>query len=227
MTKQRSLRWWGASLLVYGASLSLWAGCSQGPSGSGVTTPDGGDAPLASDASPFSDSAAPDAPSDTRPSSDSPPPDASACPPLGAAVTFDEEVAALCSLPDGNTGWRVSTGTKECGGLLAIGQWIGVDQQALYLFDPSSRRLVEIMQGTNEYFTCAGSATGVDLTRGSSPAPGIINSGTVYIGPDAAPCDFSSFQVQLGGGGWGFQPGCGADAAGSPGDASGQDASPE
>jgi hypothetical protein len=123
--------------------------------------------------------------------------DASGCPPLqGPATTFDQEVANLCANPPGSPDWAVAPGTKECGGLLAIGENWGVDTQALYLFDPSTRTLVETMSGFVGYLTCTGSATGVDLTKG--PA---------FTAADAAQC-LPLPPLGVAGGGWDFQQSC-------------------
>jgi hypothetical protein len=124
----------------------------------------------------------------------------------GSATTFDQEVAYLCANPTGSPGWAVALGTKECGGLLAIAENMGVDTQTLYLFDPSTRTLVETMAGIVVDLTCTGSATGVDLTKG--PA---------FTAPDAAQC-FPLVYAPLSGGSWDFQLSCSAACGGACGD---------
>jgi len=111
-------------------------------------------------------------------------------------MTFDQEVAHLCANPTGSPGWALSPGTTECGGLLAIYEQVGIDTQSLYLFDPTTRDLVETMWGVNSDWMCSGSATGVDLTRGLT-----------ITAADAALC-LSGFYGPPTGGGWGFQEGC-------------------
>lgn len=88
--------------------------------------------------------------------------------------------------------------------MLAIVEDTGIDQERIYLFDPSSRLLVETLDGTNDELTCTGSATGVDLTK-----------------EQAAPCLAGINYQPLSGSGWEVQPvePCG-DAGAPAGDAS-------
>jgi len=160
------------------------------------------------------DAGAPDASaSEDAPTSDGP--DA-ACAYLGDLdigplnLTYDQEIAYLCAHDAGRV--EVSVGTMECDGLIAVAQLHGVDSMDFYLFDPTSRHLVEALDCTDcDSFvpdsTCATSATGIDLTQ--SPA---------FSG-----CWGGGFGVA--GGGFGFQAGCPDAAPAGPSDSGPPDAS--
>lgn len=141
----------------------------------------------------------PDAPpSEDAPTSDAP--DA-ACsgggdPDIGPLnLTFDQEIAYLCSESDASALGllEVSRGTMECDGLLAVAWHHGVDAMDFYLFDPTTRELVEALACNNcDGFTpgswCVTSATGIDLTK--SPAfSGCWAGGFGFqvVCPDGAP----------------------------------------
>lgn len=169
------IRSWMKGLVVSSlASAALLAvACSGKQSESGGASGDAG-APLPdgdAGSAPARDASQSDEPSSDSPSgSDSPSSpdadaDAAACPPLqGPVTTLDQEVANLCANPTGSPAWGVGPATTECDGLLAVYEQAGIDTQWLYLFDPTTRDLVESLWGVNSSWTCAGSATGVDLT---------------------------------------------------------------
>jgi hypothetical protein len=95
------------------------------------------------------------------------------CPALQGTTTFDEEVSSLCTFPQRYSGGQVLKGTKDCGGFLALYEQDGLDTESLYLFDPTTRELVETLDnsgGSLSYWTCTGVATTSGCTPASSAA---------------------------------------------------------
>ena len=197
-------RSWTKRLAVSLLTAATWLGvaCSGGSSSGGQRHPYDADA------------GAPDAStSEDAPTSDGP--DA-ACSYLGDPdigplnLTYDQEIAYLCAHDAGRV--EVSVGTMECDGLIAVAQHHGADSMDFYLFNATTRHLVEALD-CNDCIsfapgsTCATSATGIDLTQ--SPAfDGCWGGGVGGVG----------------GGGFGFQVGCPDGGATGPSDSGPPDA---
>ena len=156
------------------------------------------------------DVGAPDAStSEDAPTSDAP--DADTCfrgiPPNGFAgtgplnLTFDQEIAYLCSESDAG-GFQVSRGTMECDGLLALVERLGVDEMYVYLFDATTRDVVEVLEGVDcidpgcaNY--CLASVTGVDLRPAFNGCQGlgwqvVCGDGAPTVPSDSGPPDAPS-----------------------------------
>jgi hypothetical protein len=131
---------------------------------------------------------------------DSAPGDAATCPRMPPGGSLDEEVAYLCSRPyDGGNHLNVGVSTMECGGVLAVLQQDGIDTETLYLFDPTTKDLLEVASGANGLNDCVSSVSGVPLATSCLFAVG-------YQPFDTAPGTF------------GFRDACATDA-GIPADA--------
>jgi hypothetical protein len=101
----------------------------------------------------------------------------------------DAAIAQMCTARNG----RVKVGTQACGGVLAL-LTAGLDCDFLYVFDATTKELVETASGCNGYIACSWSVSGAPL------APSCIYRHAGLWFTDA-PGEF------------GLEPACNADAS--------------
>ena len=102
--------------------------------------------------------------------------------PLTDVATFDDPPpAAWCAKSNGLGGRR---STKACGGYLAIVIGEGVDCSTLYLFDPTSKKLVGEVRGCNLHFlSCTQGPTTFHVPNESCVADGGFAFDTTPVCP--------------------------------------------